>query len=257
MRSPLTLIITAAGEGRRFREMGIHKSKPLIKVHDRSLLEHTLESFTLQSDDEIVITTRRSLNISTELGVKLKEIYPTLNIRYLELDFLPQGQLATALITIENIISRRLDKRILDRTLLIHNCDTGFCWDKACLPSETDASMTVFEANGDHWSFGKPSPVDPNLAIAIAEKQRISSLASIGLYGFKSESIFMQFAKWQISNGSKIRNEHYIAPLLQHLIERGLTVSLPRIKHVKLYGTPMELCQTFGITLNELKEANR
>ena len=120
----------------------------------------------------------------------------------------------------------------------------------------TDASMPVFNAEGDHWSFGQPDPTNPIMAIAIAEKKRISNLASIGLYGFKSMKQFHKLAERHLNVGEAVNGEHYIAPMLQNLISEGKQVSLPRIKGVSLYGTPMELCKTFGISWNNLLVEN-
>ena len=139
-----------------------------------------------------------------------------------------------------------------NQTLLIHNCDTGFSWNDDCLPYDNDASMAVFEAEGDHWSFGLPDRDQPTQAIQIAEKKRISSLASIGLYGFSNVLEFQKAASWQLQNTSPYKNEYYIAPLLQTLIEKQKRVSLPRVKGVSLYGTPQELCKTFNLSQNEL-----
>ena len=79
--------------------------------------------------------------------------------------------------------------------------------------------MAVFKAEGDHWSFGKPNPQKPSEAIEIAEKKRISSLASIGLYGFRNMQQFQTIAEWQLKHGEPVRGEHYIAPMLQTMID--------------------------------------
>ena len=116
--------------------------------------------------------------------------------------------------------------------------------------------MAVFEADGDHWSFGLPNELNPKIADAIAEKKRISNLASIGLYGFHSVAAFLDIAVKYIENGQTINGEFYIAPLLQSCIEGGLQVSLPRINQVFRYGTPEEVCNTFNITMEELISNN-
>ena len=116
--------------------------------------------------------------------------------------------------------------------------------------------MAVFPARGEHWSFGKPDPLNPNRAIAIAEKKRISNLASIGLYGFRSVESFLNDAHKQLSNGDTINGEHYVAPLLQQAINQGKIVQLPRVDGVRTYGTPKELCTSFDIMFDELKANN-
>ena len=116
--------------------------------------------------------------------------------------------------------------------------------------------MPVFQAEGDHWSFGQPDPLNPLKAIAIAEKKRISNLASIGLYGFKSMELFQALAEKQLKSAETVHGEHYIAPMLERVIKEGKHVSLPRINGVRLFGTPKELLNTFGISMQELLAEN-
>ena len=245
-----TVLIPAAGSGSRFAQAGITTPKPLIRVSGQTLLEHTLSSFCWSSNDRLILAVRKEHGIREELNPILRDEFPNLCIEWVELDRLPPGQLATATRAIE------ASSITPNQILLIHNCDTGFHWNDQLDVIKGWATMPVFEAKGDHWSFGKPDPGHPERAIAIAEKQRISPLASIGLYGFRSADDFLKRAKKQLSQGATLRGEHYIAPMLQGCIEAGEIVELPRVKGVRLFGTPQELCATFDISLEQLKSQN-
>ena len=247
----MLLLITAAGEGSRFRAEGIGVPKPLIKVQGITLLEHTLSSFALTSSDQLLIAVQKSHGVARQLSGQLQRAYPMVTQQWIELEALLPGQLATAVAALTQVQPDR------DQPLLIHNCDTGFAWQEDLLPSaETYGSMAVFPAEGEHWSFGKPDPQDPSRAIAIAEKQRISELASIGLYGFQSVRGFLSDAHQQLQNAGTVRGEHYIAPLLQRALSKGETVVLPRVGGVRLYGTPLELCASFHISMEQLRADN-
>ena len=247
---PKTVLIPAAGAGRRFERQGITPPKPLIQIAEKSLLEHTLSSFRFETDDQLILAVQKQHRIREQLGEKLQRHYPNLLIHWVELDALLPGQLATARAAVE---ASTIEP---NHALLIHNCDTGFRWSSALEKVDGFAAMAVFEAAGDHWSFGCPDPSDPGRAIAIAEKQRISPLASIGLYSFSSSEAFLTLAEQQLRDGSSLRGEHYIAPMLQRAIEQGLRVSLPRVDGVRLFGTPEELCREFMISLDQLKRLN-
>ena len=246
-----TVLIPAAGAGSRFAQAGITTPKPLITVEGRTLLEHTLASFHWNAGDQLILAVQRQHGIRAQLSPVLSRTHPDLNIHWVELDALLPGQLATATVAIE------ASPIVSDGILLIHNCDTGFRWNDQLGVIQGSAAMAVFEAEGDHWSFGRPHPQDPEQAIAIAEKQRISSLASIGLYGFCSTRHFLHRAQRQLSQGSTVRGEHYIAPMLQQCLEDGESVRLPRVDGVRLFGTPKELCATFGISLEQLRNQNQ
>ena len=245
-----TVLIPAAGAGSRFAQAGIHTPKPLIQVAGQTLLEHTLSSFCWHSDDQLILAVQRKHGIRERLTAVLQHSHPDLSIHWVELDSLLPGQLATATKAVES------SPIAPQQVLLIHNCDTGFCWNDQLDVIQGLASMAVFEAEGDHWSFGLPDPEHPERAIAIAEKERISSLASIGLYGFRSAADFLTRAQRQLNRGATLRGEHYIAPMLQQCLVAGDTVQLPRVDGIRLFGTPQELCSTFGISLEELKVQN-
>ena len=245
------LLITAAGEGSRFAKKGIKVPKPLIRVKGRTLLEHTLDSFKLNPGDHLIIAVQRVHGIPKQLDHQLKLAFPFVTPRWIELDSLLPGQLSTAVTALDQSLANSHQR------LLIHNCDTGFIWQKDLLPSkEAYGSMAVFTAEGDHWSFGQPDPVDPNRAIAIAEKKRISNLASIGLYGFQSVNLFLKDARKQLQHGELVKGEHYIAPLLQQAIKEGNVIQIPRVEGVRTYGTPEELCTSFNITFDKLLMEN-
>ena len=181
-------------------------------------------------------------------------MYDGIQITWLEIDDLLPGQLCTSYHTLTKLIEE--DKAIEKLPVWIHNCDTGFTWNNQLSRIEGFSSMPVFNADGTHWSFGKPDPQNINQAIKIAEKNRISDLASIGMYGFESIKQFIQAAEHELKYGIQVNGEHYIAPMLQSFIERGKIVTLPRVSGVRLYGTPNELCKTFNLKLEDLISEN-
>jgi hypothetical protein len=254
----MNLLLTAAGAGRRFRQEGINTPKPLIRVHGKELLLHALASFRLVPGDRLLIGVQKRHRVRQQLERVLAMELPGVLLNWVELEELLAGQLATAAACVSRAWGE--DGQAMAAPLLIHNCDTGFAWPEAGAPSlvpgEAYGSMAVFPAEGEHWSFGRPDPTDPGRAMEIREKRRISSLASIGLYGFRRCDEFLSDAHRWLQEAQPLGGEHYVAPLLQGALERGETVRLPRVEGVRLFGTPTELCSTFGIELGELLRQN-
>lgn len=248
------VLIPAAGEGRRFRQAGLPIPKPLICARGQTLLEHTLACFSLTEDDHLILAVQRHHGVRQRLEAKLHSRYPDVTIHWFELERLLPGQLATTAAALEAVLqTSELDPSL---PLLVHNCDTGFQWQPGLASIEGFASMAVFPAEGTHWSFGQPDPEDSQQAIAIAEKRRISDLASIGLYGFSTAQRFLKEAKAALLSDDTLQGEYYIAPMLQKALTKGMKVSLPRVDGVKIYGTPEELCQCFKLSLESLKSEN-
>jgi len=245
----MLLLITAAGLGSRFQRAGITTPKPLIPVRGRTLLEHTLGSVQLSAGATVMIAVPRQHGIPAQLDGTLRQQLAAASLHWLELDQVLPGQLATAVHALGQLLPELAAAGSGDPPLLIHNCDTGFSWQPNLRPpADAHGAMAVFPAPGEHWSFGAPDPNDPSRAIAIAEKQRISELASIGLYGFRSSQRFLADGRRQLAHGATVKGEHYVAPLLQEAISAGETVRLPRVQGVKLYGTPEELVATFALS---------
>lgn len=250
------ILITAAGSGSRYRRAGLVTPKPLIVVKRKTLLEHTLESFSIDSNDILIIAVQQEHLVKEKLEAKLSSNIQCQRIYWVELNMILSGQLATANYAIKKY-KNSSDSSSLNWNLWIHNCDTGFYWPNQSQIIESYSSMPVFEADGEHWSFGKQDPKDKTRAIEIAEKKRISNLASIGLYGFNSCSKFLKESTYQLQYGELLNNEHYIAPMLQRFIQEGKIVNMPIISNVKQFGTPRETCKTFDISLQELKRMNQ
>lgn len=101
--------------------------------------------------------------------------------------------------------------------------------------------LDVTEMPGDHWSFVDPDDTQPGLARRVVEKQRISALCSVGLYGFESAALFLDLHAQHYTTGHA-ETEEYVAPMYQALIDAGASVhyrTMPRTQFDFL-GTPQE-----------------
>ena len=117
----MNYLITAAGKGSRFLEKGLKTPKPLIKVFGNELLIWSLNSFNLNQEDKLFIITLKKHKVKKRLEKKLNNIYPYIEIYWLELNEMLSGQLLTSLKAIKDFK--------IDGSLIIHNCDTYFNFD--------------------------------------------------------------------------------------------------------------------------------
>jgi len=107
--------------------------------------------------------------------------------------------------------------------------------------------MPCFHAEGDHWSFAKID--EKGNVVEVREKVRISDNCTLGAYYFSSARLYKDLYE-EFYDDSKIeKNEKYIAPLYNYMIEKGMsvTISIVDAKKVHVLGTPEEL----QIFLNE------
>ncbi|HVN52330.1 MAG TPA: hypothetical protein VMT43_12910, partial [Acidimicrobiales bacterium] len=103
-----------------------------------------------------------------------------------------------------------------------------------------DGSLGVFHTDsGDHWSFAETD--DDGRVVRTAEKQRISSWASTGLYHFGRIATFLDAADAAVAAAETSRGEYYVAPLYNRLIAAGARIVLDVAREVWPLGTPAEL----------------
>ena len=110
--------------------------------------------------------------------------------------------------------------------LIITNCDQSLDWDSNnFLDSLKDVDGCVVTYNS---SNPKNSFIDLDSrgnALRLTEKDPISDIALIGLHYWKQGSDFVESAEQIISNKIKSRNEYYIAPTYNVLIDKGKKIT--------------------------------
>ena len=248
----MNYLITAAGKGSRFLKKGIKPPKPLIKVFGNELLLWSLNSFNFKKNDKIFIVTYKKHQVKSRLEKKIKLTYIGIEVFWLELNEILNGQLLTAM--------RAISHFSIKGPILIHNCDTYYQFDidelNNLIEDDLFGIIPCFKASGDNWSFVKHSKVDENLAIEVKEKNRISDNCSVGTYFFKSSYSLQSIFKEYRENVKRKLEEHFIAPIYQFAIEKNLKVKILKAKNVKSFGTPEELLENFDVSFNELLGEN-
>ncbi|MEQ1823372.1 MAG: glycosyltransferase family 2 protein [Fimbriimonadaceae bacterium] len=226
----MTLVLTMAGLGSRFKSQGFQGEKYQIRFLGHSLFEWSLVSLLAFRDHRLVVVTRDFPGVEDEvLGYALALGFGESNV--IVLDHETKGQAETALLA--------KSKCEIDEPILIYNTDTHVA-PAALVPPDFgsfDGWIPCFSAPGDKWSFVELGEED--CALRVTEKQRISDHCSIGLYGFSSFKLFEEAYL-----GAKAQpKEIYVAPLYNHLIDRGLKVRIADLSSndVCILGTPEDL----------------
>lgn len=236
-RSKMNIIITMAGLGSRFQKAGYKEPKFMIKVKGKTLFEWSMMSltdFNKQKDVKYIFIVRKESN-ARDFIIKQMKKFGKLNIEIVEIDYLTDGQATTALLA-EPYWNK-------NEEMIVYNIDTYIESDVMKYSDISgDGFIPCFNAPGDHWSFVK---LDKNgNAIEVREKQRISDNCTVGLYYFKSCQLYKDIYDEYYKDDSNLENnEKYIAPLYNHMINKGLIVRISLIpaKSVHVLGTPDEV----------------
>ena len=249
----MNYLITAAGKGSRFTTKGLKSPKPLIKVYGIELLIWSLNSFKFNEGDNLYIVTLAIHKVKKLIKKKVLLIFPNINIFWLELDYLPQGQLKTALEAI-NYFN-------IQGPLIIHNCDTFYSANteeisQYFFKENCFGVIPCFKGKGDHWSFFKTRGGYGSEVLQVKEKMRISENCSIGTYAFKSCKELLKLSSRYLREINSDFSEYYIAPIFQYALDNSKKVYVTESKNIKLFGTLDELLETFQISLRELLGEN-
>lgn len=230
----MNIIITMAGEGRRFKEIGITTPKHMIAVKGKTLFEWAMFSLENFYDKQFIFITQKDYNAgpfilekSQSLGIK--------KIYIQELGVITKGQAETALAAGEVISDQ-------NEEIMIYNIDT-YVEPHQLKPEHIkgDGWVPAFEAEGERWSFVK---IDKDFrVIDVTEKIRISNYATIGLYYFKSFKLYQRlYSEYTFDN----KKERYIAPLYSLMIhDRTFSIYSHIIDKnaVHVLGTPEDIKQ--------------
>ncbi|MCX7207260.1 MAG: glycosyltransferase family 2 protein [Proteobacteria bacterium] len=241
---PQNIVITMAGRGSRFVDAGYTVPKYQIMAHGRSLFDWSMLSLKhfLSSDCRVIFVCLEE-NHSAAYVRQQSQLLGLRDIHVVELNDVTDGQATSA------YLSRELWRA--EEPLLIYNIDT-YVNPQALQPSDIRASsdgwVPCFQVAGDHWSFVKLG--DDGWAIDLAEKQRISAHASIGLYWFAQAGLYTQaYERFFADEKNLVRGERYIAPLYRQMIAEGRKVSISNLAlaDVHVLGTPAELNRFIGL----------
>ncbi|WP_236354707.1 glycosyltransferase family 2 protein [Konateibacter massiliensis] len=232
----MTIVITMAGLGSRFKKAGYTVPKYMIEAHGKTLFEWSMESLSgfYQKGNSYVFIVRKEDGSRDFIEAKCKEMNFE-NVTIIEIDYLTDGQATTAMLA-----SEFWDKQ---SELMIYNIDTYVEADEMHASQIAgDGFIPCFHAPGDHWSFVKLNA--DGSAEEVREKVRISDNCTLGAYYFKSCGLYEELYREYYSSEEKLeKGEKYVAPLYNYLISKGgdVRISIVDYNKVHVLGTPEEL----------------
>lgn len=228
----LNVLIPMAGAGSRFSQAGYTFPKPLIQVKDKPMIQVVVENLGLDANFIFVVQKehREKYNLDTMLNL----IAP--NCKVIEVDGITEGAACTALLA-EKFIDN-------NNPLFFANSDQYVEWDPMefmyhMQETNSDGGIVTFHATHPKWSFAK---IDENgIVKEVAEKNPISSNATVGFYYWKTGSDFVKYAKQMISKNVRVNNEFYVCPVFNQAIADGKIIRTKEVTGMWGLGTPEDL----------------
>jgi dTDP-glucose pyrophosphorylase len=104
-----------------------------------------------------------------------------------------------------------------------------------------DGTIMVFENDDIKWSFAKLNK--EGFVTEVAEKKRISNLATVGIYYYRHGTDFSKYAQQMIKKNIRVNNEFYVCPVYNECILDHKLVKTWKIERQQMHGvgTPADL----------------
>jgi dTDP-glucose pyrophosphorylase len=228
----MKILIPMAGFGSRFAEGGYTLPKPLIDVRGRPMIEVVVNNLNPKGDYIFII--QKTHSDEYDLDSKLKSIAP--NCKIVKIDEITEGSACTSLLA-ETYINN-------DEDLLIANCDQYIQWNRGkffefCSDISLDGAILTFKSKDPNCSYVKTNKND--WVLECKEKQRISNVATVGVYYWNRGSDYVKYTKQMIRKNIRTNNEFYICPVYNEAIADNLCIKNFNIEDVWQIGTPDDL----------------
>ena len=225
------ILVPMAGLGSRVIKEGFKVPKQIINIKDKHLIDISLDCLNYK-DCNLIFVLRDEHVYNHHMDELLIKKFGA-DISIVVLDQLTDGSVCSCLFA-EQLIDN-------DAPLVIHTLDIEFrpVFDPHVMETlDADGLILTFKSNSTNYSYAQLDK-DGNV-IKTAEKKAISPNACVGIYGFKKGSDFCKYAREMIERDLRTKNEFYISPLYNVLIEDGKKIVTEDVDKMHIFGTPDE-----------------
>lgn len=232
----MTIVITMAGLGSRFRRVGYEVPKYQIVVNGHTLFHWSMLSLRGFASKNYIFIVRKEDHATAFITHACKELGIDAPV-VLEIDHLTSGQAETAALAAPYWRA--------DEPLLIYNIDTYVEAGQMCdAQLRGDGFIPCFTGEGEHWSFVRLD--EAGKAVEIREKKRISDHCTVGAYYFRTAELYMELYTEYYLRGNRTpeAGERYVAPLYNYLVQKKhgeVYISDIPAACVHVLGTPEEV----------------
>jgi NDP-sugar pyrophosphorylase family protein len=233
--SILNIVVPMAGEGRRFKDASYSNPKPLIDVLGKEMIQRVIDNLTPKQNHHFIFLCQKEHILQYQIDKKLRSWTKSCDI--IQVNDVTEGAALTVLLAKELISNHN--------PLVIANCDQFIKTDINNFLSDakkSDVLIITMKATGTKWSYAKTN--SEGLVTQVAEKKVISKEATVGIYYFRTGSLFVDAAYAMIANNDRVNNEFYVAPVYNYLCHDHTvqTYSIGNVnEHMFGIGTPEDL----------------
>jgi glucose-1-phosphate thymidylyltransferase len=228
----MKVVMPVAGEGKRLRPFTFTKSKSMLLVAGKPMINHTIDTFLLLKPTEFIF-------IVGHLGQMLQEHLTQEYGKVAKLSFVEQKVMtgpagAVALAT-----------GAFDEDLLINFNDTLFDADLSVTKDSQDDGIIWAYTVEDPRRFGVIVTDEQSYLKDMVEKPQtpVSNYVNIGLYYIKNIKLFEEAVHWAVANKQEGK-EAYLTEAFMYMVEHGAKLKVLEAPGWFDCGTPEALLDT-------------
>ncbi|MGE0528718.1 MAG: glycosyltransferase family 2 protein, partial [Bdellovibrionales bacterium] len=226
----LDIVIPMAGRGSRFTTAGYDRPKPLIDVSGQPMIQRVIANLRPSFPHRFVFLVLEEHLREFALEAKLKG-WAGAESAIVPVKTVTEGAACTVLLA-EKELRIEADMVIANSDQILDVVLSDFIlWSRK---EEADGSIMVFEDEDEKWSFARLGRTGD--VVEVAEKRRISNLATAGIYYFRSGRDFVTAAEQMIAKNIRVNNEFYVCPVYNEISQRGQRVVTWKIVQEQMLG---------------------
>lgn len=230
----VNFVIPAAGQGKRFSEVGYQHPKPLIDVNGKPMIQLVLENIK-GTGRPLLLMQKKHIDQYCVNDI-FKFIEPSAEV--IPVDGLTEGAVCTVLLA-RDFINNESELVIANSDQLVDTDLEEFIADMRS--RSADGGMMTFKDIEPKWSYAEYD--ESGKVSRVAEKEVISDQATVGIYYYKRGSDFVQYAEQMIRKGIRVNGEFYVCPVFNEFIQDNKKILIYEIEksHMHGLGTPEDL----------------
>lgn len=234
----MIVIIPLGGIGDRFKKYGYSEPKPLINVIGKPIISWLFDNLILKKISKVIIPYNRELERYRFEEFLMAKYGKLTEFIFQKLEYDTDGPVETI---IEGL--KLLEKNNeSDCPILSLDCDNFYYDDIISLWNGKNA-LILFEDNSDTTCYSYVKIEKDNLISDIVEKEKISTYACTGAYGFRSWRLLKSYCDLIIRDNIRQKNEYYVSAVIKRMISEGehfYPHIIDKQKYVCL-GTPLHV----------------
>jgi NDP-sugar pyrophosphorylase family protein len=247
-RAQGSLVLPAAGLGKRFSDRGYTAPKPLISVAGSPMIRQAIR--TLPRSRKVVVVTRDEISAHPGLTSALSAFE---DVEVVSLAGVTEGQACTTRI---GLMREDGTPRVaLDAPVTVASCDAGYVYDVKRfeeLTADPSIDAIAITARGHLPAIWRPQMYGwvhaPDGRIQnVAVKQVVADVpvagqeVITGTFWFRSGKLLAQEIDALVASGERVNNEFYVDTIIGRMVRRGANVASFAVDKYIPWGTPEEL----------------